>query len=1520
MNETQQRIKAYQEALPGLKERVAAVALLLVLSMVMLTSASFAWLTISRAPEVSGVNTTVAANGNLEIALASGDGTTAPGESKVGDSSAAKGQSITKSNLTWGNLVNLGDPSYGLENLTMRPAQLNRVALLDSPLYGAVFSKDGRVSQLNSNFAYTTWVGPSGDKPGYFGVSDEVGVRAISATKIEAVGAEAVYVKLLGTADEKNRSAGNIYTSMADNKTFMQSLATMMGLYMTDRMDNDGTYKNPEVKIEDIGNMILMYEQFLKAFDAEAEAMAALADVQLFLMHGEGKYEPYTKEKIYAAGTSASLKNAGITISDLEGFIKDRNDIAASLEDLKALYTSGAEKIYWAEGMADIVNTLVNVGECTMGDGTKIKNIGATAAMNYINGTQEAIITNGILYNFELRTGAYIEAKELSITVSVKRSFINRTESVKANVHTSAIDAGYTLFNNDLKATKEMNDGNYVGGVPVAEDTYGLAVDLWVRTNAQASYLTLEGNVITETTSEEAFGTDPNGNEVALYTVTVTSTDDEGNAFSYSYDVYKGTTITTDENGNQTEVEAWIRADTHSVVTEEDLSGVEPIRKMNEIVTVLGYEGENRVWQDNSLLTADATTQGSGSCYVYYADTPEDQARSLQLLEAFNVAFVDEKGKLMATAIMDTERFYADNGRVIVPLVLNPSNSIDLGEDIHGNPIYAITGLEQNVPTRITAIVYLDGTKLTNDKVLAAADIQGQLNIQFGSNQNLAPIENEELEKAYRSVSASVDKTSFDYDTATEPMATRVSLIVDSSEQPNTVEAFFLRAINSTQGSREKTMTFDYDEASGKWIADYTFTAPGNYVLRTVSLDGQEYVLSDDTLPTVTVTGFTVENLTCSEADDNRYINIMTASNSHPVNLELQFATDDESKMPRSVQGRFINDETGAAVNVNFTYNSTQKKWTGSASFLNSGNYTMQFLVLNGDYVELKEDKWLTAKVTLGMRVAIYTNSPHSFKYVPSEMADNEKLLSMQVKIMDNAGNEMLGLSGVKLSYGMKGSGVKKMDTDLTWNGTYYVGELTTTGPGIWQFKTVTVGSNTITSATTSPTFTIMSPEPPEYYQHATTGYQYKPNNDATMNVQITNSSAAAVQAYIIKSGAAEGAWVTGVLGDEGALADGTPYNNWSFKVPMDANGYQDGNWQLTKLELWDVYAADGTAYTEESPLEIDVSDTNNMTKVVNRVYVTFAEDQSKDFGKDADGNVTAGFMTSHTISGLNVEIKDFENKPVDGVSDVQLTFTYQNGTSSTYGGYSSDSLNNATEGATITVKLDSVSGINYAQRTNASILYAGKYITAFTFKINGATASGDTKGVMLRSEIPAFTVWSAAPSVKITAITPTGSNPAKITYTTKSLSLGRGTEPTFTATGNQTSAFDTNANTATLYAVATADNDTQRHGGFTQPTLTVTVAGVDSGSTVSFTLPGGSANDIVFSRTGNGTIKNTLGKVTQIKSWKTNWGLYTHTLSAYYGHGDQTIKTVTVTKDGATYTITLDKPIVIKNPNSVNQ
>ena len=784
------------------------------------------------------------------------------------------------------------------------------------------------------------------------------------------------------------------------------------------------------------------------------------------------------------------------------------------------------------------------------------------------------------------------------------------------------------------------------------------------------------------------------------------------------------------------------------MVTTDTMGDVTPLPKMDTIVTVTGYEGANRVWEENQLLSVDSTTQGSGSCYVYYADTPEDQARSLRLLEAMNVAFVDGEGKLMATGIMDTQHHYAANGRVTVPLVLSTSDSINLGEDYQGNITYGITALEKNVPTRITAIVYLDGTKLTNQEVLAASDIQGQLNIQFGSSQPLEPIGNEKLEGAERRVTATVSKNSFDYDTATEPMTTTVTVSIDG-ENATTVSAFFMRAISATQGSRETAMTFQ-PAGDGKWTADHTFTLPGKYVLRTVRLDGVDYTLEDP--PEVNVSGFTLASLNCPQANEN-HVSVLTAANSSTVDLTLKFATDDESKLPQTVQGRYLRDEDGSAVNIDFVYNSTNGQWNGTATFLTSGDYTLQYLVVNGEYMELDPALWQTASVTLGMRVAVYTTSPHSFKYIPSEMTDNQKLLGMQVKIFDNAGKEMRGLENVKLTYSMKGSGIKKMDADLVWSGNYYVGELTTTGPGIWQFGNVEVGQNILTNANTSPTFTILSPEPPVYYDHSTAAEQYSPENNAVMNVQITNSSAASVQAKIVKSNGSE-YLVNGVIGGELTTSEGKTANHWNFSVPKDANGYQDGNWTLTELRLWDVFGADGTAYTQESPLVINVSKTGNVTRVVSRIFITFANGQSADFGKDASGNVTGAFMESHTVSGLNVDIKDFEGKAISGVSDVKISYVYGNN-SQTYGSYSSTVLNNALADFTVTMAGDST-GTHFTQTQDITLRYAGSYTPTLSFQAAGRTFT--YTGKALPANVPAFTVSSAKPTVTISDISLDGS------------------------------------------------------------------------------------------------------------------------------------------------------------------
>lgn len=1519
MTETQRRIRAYKRALPELRERVVAVALLLAMSASMLASASFAWLTISRNPEVTGVNTTVAANGNLELALASTNEfgiTEAPGESQVGDSSAAEGQSVTASNITWGNLVNLSDPSYGLENLTLRPAQLNVVSLLDSPLYGAVYNTDGRITQLTSNFAYTTWKKESVNAdgmtvPAHFEVSSDLGVRAISSTKIEAVGADLAYATMLESANAKNLAAGSTYTSMAGNTVYMQSLANMMGKYMTSRMDNDGTYKNPTIASGDIQNLRDMYKQFLVAFDNEALAMAELLNIQQFLAKGAGNYTAYKQEDIFTL-TESELTAQGLKLSNLKQFQDDRNTIYEDYKKLEDLATKG--DLLWLDSEINtIVNNLVNVGLCEIeknGIRTTVNGIisqGADAALGYLGTGNTAIITNGILYNFELRTGAYINVKAMKINVSIKRSFINTTRPVTADIHTAATevknDQGeiYTLFNNDMVYTKSLNTGEFKGGIPVAEDTYGLAIDLWVRTNASNSYLTLEGNILTEPKEVEPTIKTPSGETVNLYTLTRTTTADDGSSFVETIDVYQGKVIDTDENGVTSTVDAWFYADNHSVCTLE--AGESPTKKKETIHVVIGYEGENRIWNGEGIgLSTDATTQGSGSCYVYYADTPEDRARSLKLLQAFKVAFVSADGRKLGSAVMDTEKYYAENGRVIVPLVMDANDSIYLSEDT-----YAITELQQNEPTRITAIIYLDGTKLTNQDVLSASDIQGRLNIQFGSNAEMQPIENEKLENQILTVSAAVDKHEFDYDTATGPMTTNVEVLVDGAE-PSTVEAQFLRQISATQGSREAMMSFT-KSAEGKWVSNYTFTSPGTYVLRSVRLDGVDYDLQ---VPQeVVIKGFSIASLSCDQAANN-HVNIMSISGTGSVDLKLRFATEDPDKMPKTVQGRYLRED-GSAVNVNFRYNSNSGLWTGSATFHISGDYSMEYLLLDGDYVELTADSGLrqTASVTLGMRVEVETGSPLSFKYVPSEMADNEKLLSMRVLVKDNGGNVLPGRSNVKLTYNMKGSSIKTMDTDLTWNGTYYVGNLTTTGAGVWQFGSVSVDGNILNTATRSPTFTILSPEPPEYYGQDTATYQYAPGNDAKMDVQITNSEAAAVQARIVKSGGSE-YWVMGTIGGEFTTSDGKPVNHWTFEVPKDANGYQDGNWQMTELRLWDVFAADGTEYTEESPMVVDLSATNNKTKVVNRVYVTFADGQSKDFGKDANGNVVATFMTSHTISGLNVDIKDFEGNPVDGVTDVMLTFAYQTGSSETYGGYTNGNLSNATDGATVTVPLNQQNGINYAQSEDKTLLYAGNYNTIFSFKVAG----GEGKPALAINP-PVFTVWSKKPTLTVSGISPTDSNATKITWSMKDANGCDSDAPIFTATDNKQSSYTEYA--ATVYAKATVDNSTQHNGSFTRPTLTLKVAGVDSESTVSAILPAGGASAVTFTRTGNGTVQATLGTTASIKTWTTTL-IFTHTLNAYYGHGTQTINSMTITKGGITYTVTLDHPLTITNPSSVNQ
>lgn len=1463
MNETKKRIKAYKAALPELRERVVAVALLLCMSLAMVTSATFAWLTISKAPQLSGVNTTVAANGSLEIALVKPDGSQ-PEESKIGDSSAASGQSVVGSNVTWGNLVNLSDESYGLENLTLRPAQLNQSALLTSPLFGAVYNEDGRIEKLSSSFAYTTWQPPEGNVEGYFLVTDDYGIRAISSTTVEAVGFAQQVLEKRDAAETVNLQAGSDYIVITQNRAWMNSLSAIMGTYMTARLNSS----NPSMDNEDIVNARDMFAAFIEVYEIQIEAMVNLANYQLFLLHnseeGSTPYTNYTAQTLLAT-TEANLTKEGIQLTGLNKLKTDYANLQSSYEELVVLADAGSVTY---NDISDIVSALVNVGTCTIsGSNMSTTTINSLAGdkSNAISavtngGINAAQITNGVLYNFEYLNGAHCKVEDLNISAT----YII-TLNLTVDITTTAPSP--SQFSANLAYADSLNQG--AKGVEIAQDTYGLAIDLWVRTNAANSYLTLEGNVLTTTEVVDATTTDSNGNTVYVYTLPVT--DDEGN--SYTEEIYQM------ESDGETH---WYYANTHTQVADELLENVIPIQKKDEIVTVVGFEGENRIWEDNSMLSVNSTTQGSGSCYVYYADTPEDQARSLVLLEAMNVAFVDDTGVLLATAVMDTDHYYAENGRVTVPLILS-NDSISLGLDSSGNEIRAITALEQNVAKRITAIVYLDGTVLGNKDVLAASDIQGKLNIQLGSTQELVHAEDEALMNATRSVSATLSNTSFVYDQALEsgmPMTTTVTIRVDG-DAPKNVSAFFLRAISSTQGSRESAISDFVDNGDGTWTGTYTFTAPGNYVLRSVDLDGTTYDLAQP--QTVTIEGFTVESLSCSQADTNGHMSIMTASSTSAVDLRLKFASDNVEAMPSTVQGRYLRSD-GTAVNINFTYNATTGYWEGQAKFVTSGDYTLQYLVLDGEYTELESVMWQTASVYLGMKVAVYTDSPVTFLYEGSSMEDNKQNLYMKVKIMDNTGAEMRALTGATLYYSMQGSSIstKGMSAPLTWNASTGYYECTFQSKvGMYNFSNVTVGENTISAATTSPSFKILSPTPPTFNSGNTASYQYAPNNNAVLSVLINDCEAATVWADIVDANGTAYS-VEGYLNNNGS---------WVFDVPKNAEGKQDGVWTIQQLRLWDVYDDNGNLYTEESPLVFDLTGKANVTaKVVSTVHVTVTPVADSELGKDSTG-VTGKFMDSYTLSGLNVVISDFEGQAIEGISNVTLAYTYGND-SSTYGGYTSTSLTNAVADFSMTLVADAA-GTKFTQSTDVSVLYAGSYTPSLSYVINGKTYTADASAVK-------FTISSVPASVAITAISPTG------TFDVDTSGSGSGHTSNASPTWNSTS--------ATVYFKCTRSGEgttcsPYRHN-YSRPSVTITLSGIGNATQADLTF---GTNVQIY----NGTTQTTGYSWTSNTTCVRNIGYYrsvTASSDDKTAAGTLTCSTLVLTYGGNAYNFAIPT-ITISNP-----
>ena len=132
-----------------LTKKLNVALVLVVVCLVLVIGATYAWFAIALNPEVQRIETNVGANGSLEIALLTGETFEDPGRIKtiVGDSAVK--QDVAESNKSWGNVIQLSG-GYGLEEIILLPARLNVVKNAD----GIHYVENGNGILKTAEFAF----------------------------------------------------------------------------------------------------------------------------------------------------------------------------------------------------------------------------------------------------------------------------------------------------------------------------------------------------------------------------------------------------------------------------------------------------------------------------------------------------------------------------------------------------------------------------------------------------------------------------------------------------------------------------------------------------------------------------------------------------------------------------------------------------------------------------------------------------------------------------------------------------------------------------------------------------------------------------------------------------------------------------------------------------------------------------------------------------------------------------------------------------------------------------------------------------------------------------------------------------------------------------------------------------------------------------------------------------------------------------------------------------------------------
>lgn len=477
----------------GVKKKLTAAIAMLLVATIMMVSSTYAWFTLSTAPEVTGITTSVGANGNLEMALLPTSGKTGDINTSVGDSTKA----AAERNVTWGNLVDLSDnDTYGLNDVKLYPARLNVTgngtdgySVATSQLLTPTYGNDGRVDTLTANTFSAVYADAAFKAPANAD-AQTYGVRAIGTTS-------GMNARQIGYRNAKASAA--TYTSAARNegaKTISANGDALARILVNHYMGDSTNATYTATDVDAVRNMATGLKTALGNVD-NALRQYLIAEVAAKLT-GETADTEFAGAKAAIEKTDTKLSELLTTYNNAPtGLMEVVNAVETDIATVDSIISNidtskgdGSKTSWTWDELNAWLSKIANTSSVTI-NGLKLEGEGAASKDNLIN----QVIADKFIVKVNMGDGSGLfsnvakYAGTYQANITVNDIDVPKLGKVSASAQVTAETKVTALLDSITLSAAPTNTG--AGANTTITDTYGYIIDLAVRTNAASANLKL---------------------------------------------------------------------------------------------------------------------------------------------------------------------------------------------------------------------------------------------------------------------------------------------------------------------------------------------------------------------------------------------------------------------------------------------------------------------------------------------------------------------------------------------------------------------------------------------------------------------------------------------------------------------------------------------------------------------------------------------------------------------------------------------------------------------------------------------------------------------------------------------------------------------------------------------------------------------------------------------------------------------------------------------------------------------